>query len=147
MLPVISFLRSPRRAALMGAALGVAAACASPTAMCGCPPARWHGVAFGTVRTAAGAPVAGAQVHAVIPSGGCSAQSQDADPIPPQRPTTTANGGYELHFYSVSGGETQCVRVVASRAPGDSAFTQVAAFPLRLDSEDPPRQAADVVFP
>jgi hypothetical protein len=144
-------LRSPRRAALFGGAMAVAAACVTPTGMCGCPPARSHAIAYGTVRTAAGSPVAGATVGARIHYTSCATEpAQVADSYAPEGYTpplpTTAAGEYEMRFYSFSGGP-QCVRVVARLASGDSAFTQVPSLAFGGERDTAPRTRVDVVFP
>jgi hypothetical protein len=135
---------TPLRAMLVGAVLGIAAACAHPTAVCSCVLPPNDGLAYGIVRTAAGAPVAGAFVHAVAMAPGCAANTARVSPPGPQ---TAEDGTYELRFYSSSGGTEGCVRIVAHRAPLDSAFSQVDPFPYGVQNGQLIRQRVDITFP
>lgn len=139
-----------RRLTLLLAPAALLLSCGVPTGLCGCPPARTHAVAYGAVRTGAGAPVADAAIRVVLYREQCGVgYGEEADPgIRPAR--TDASGAYEAHFYSVSGPRTACLRVTASRAEGpapDSAVAQGAFVALRNEREDPLRVRIDLVFP
>jgi hypothetical protein len=132
-----------KRIALFGLTIGIIAACGpGPTELCACTLPGPFGVAFGTV-TAGGAPVAGARIHAVVLPAGCTGTAVEL-PAPEFRPATAADGSYELHIGAVHPGDTNCVRVVAERGPGDSAFTQVDAFDVHGMGT---RTRVDIAFP
>lgn len=128
--------------ALLAVALGIGAACSSPTLVCACSFPGPFGVAYGTV-TAGGPPVAAARLHAVVMAPGCS-ESTAVVLRPDPQPATAADGSYQLYIPRTHEGNTHCVRVVAERAPGDSAFTQVADFDVNGIGN---RTLVDIAFP
>jgi hypothetical protein len=138
---------TPLRAMLAGAALGVLAACTNPFELCGCTLVPPDLVITGTVTTAAGAPVAGATIHARIMEPSCSESPVVAAPLPDQRPATGADGRYSVHFSQVYSTPDQCVRIVAHRAPGDSAFSAAIVFRPVYERGAQVPQTIDVVFP
>jgi hypothetical protein len=146
-------LRRPRpvQAGILGAAAALVAACVTPTLSGGCPPARDHAVAYGVVRSAAGEPVAGAVMRARTAYPDCSTGPDQelsiSSPAYAAVPPTGADGRYEMRVFSHTG-ELRCgVRVVAVRAAGDSAFTDVVEFPVVSEDVSPPRHQIDIVFP
>jgi len=133
-----------RRLGLLAMALGIVAACSStPTSLCACSLPGPYGVAHGTV-TAGGAPVSGARMRAWVLAPGCDqATARLVDPGG-QHPGSRADGGYELFIPRVHDANTACVRVVAERAPGDTAFAQVPDFDVNGVGT---RTPVDVAFP
>jgi hypothetical protein len=138
-------MNRPAKAALFGAALAVAAACTSPTLICGCvlPPPLV--TLFGTVRAAGGAPVAGARVSAQIMPVGCSRASARQTSEGNFRPQTDAAGAYAFTFAAAE--ERACIRVVAERAPGDTTFVQADSVALGASGIHEPRLQFDLAFP
>lgn len=133
------------RALLAGLASAILLSCGTPTGVCACPPARTHAVLYGTVRSAAGEPVAGAQVQATLFRSVCGegyVESPDAAPA-----ITDAGGTYRMHLFSVSGPQTVCAHVVAREAgAADSALVH-AALTLRHEGAVPDSLRADLVLP
>ncbi|HEX8692906.1 MAG TPA: hypothetical protein VF746_10830 [Longimicrobium sp.] len=135
----------PRRRWPVLAALGVVLQLSCGNPVCACPPARTHAVAFGTVRSAAGAPVQGATVKASVFQSQCGEGFRE----PADAGVTSAVGEYELRFFSVSGPGTRCVRFVASRgaAGSDSVVVDQPAVEMRHERNDPARVRIDFVLP
>lgn len=135
----------PRRRWPVLACLGIALQLSCDNPVCACPPARTHAVAFGAVRTAAGAPVQGARVKAAVFDSQCGEGFREDD-IPG---VTDAAGAYELRFSSVHSPGTRCVRFVASRgtADSDSVVVDRPAVEMRHERDDPARVRIDFVLP
>jgi hypothetical protein len=134
---------SPRKAALAGALLGVLAACTRSTLLCGCEPVPPSLHARGTVRTAAGAPVAGAKVSARVMLPSCAVTTTVVMPEYGEKPTTSGTGAYDLTFYGVHGSNV-CVRVVAERTALDTISSDTVFF--HAGSADSSR-VVNLVFP
>ena len=132
-----------KRRVLTHAALGVALLLAcTPTEPCACPPARTSVVLYGDVRTADGAPAAGAALQYVLarPNGGSNAGGlcvfdparNDADP---PGASADADGRFRTQLFSVFGPGTRCLRVTASTAAG-SAHVEGVVVPFRQTRPD-----------
>ena len=123
-------------------AVGLLLACTSPTEMCACPPARSHAVIYGSIANAAGDPVAGASVQAVVYGSVCGEgyadRGGDANPV-----VTSSSGTYRIHVYSLLSGAA-CVRV-ATHAVGapDSTYVDAALF-LRDERQAPDSLKVDL---
>ena len=141
----LRFRPRPFPAVIIGASGALLAACILPTGSCACSPARDQGIAFGQLRTGAGVPVAGAQLHALT----CGAAPAQVLEVSTQYYSTmepsAADGSYEMRVFT-GPGDAACVRVVAVRAPGDSAFTDIQPFRITSGAATV-RQQVDVVFP
>ena len=132
-----------KRIALFGLTLGLIAACGpGPTELCACSYPGPFARAFGTV-TAGGAPLAGAEIHASVMPPGCSEAQAVRYPFG-GGPVSAADGSYELSVPAIHGGNTNCVRIVAQRAAGDSAFTLVPDLAVGSVGT---RTRVDVAFP
>jgi hypothetical protein len=101
-------IRIPRHLAVcLGVMLFVS--CADPVGMCGCPPARAETVIYGRVTDAAGAPVQGARVTAMLGTGGCAVQRGILG-----EGTTIADGRYRAHLVAPSQPQPgDCLRAYA----------------------------------
>jgi hypothetical protein len=133
---------------LLAPAAALLLACSSPTAMCACPPARTHGVAEGVVSTAAGAPVAGAEIRVSLYRERCGAGPAEPADWGAAPARTDASGRYEARFFSIHGPSTACLRVAAARPAGaDSAVAEGATLALVNERETPGRVRVDLVFP
>lgn len=121
--------------------------CTTPTGMCACPASRTHAVAFGIVRTAAGAPVAGATVDVGGYRETCGDGWLEPNAYGGAPAKTDASGAYEVQFFSMSGPRTACLRLRATTAPGDSAVHEGATVPMVHEGEKPHRVQVDLVFP
>jgi hypothetical protein len=136
---------APRRHWPVLACLGIVLQLSCDNPVCACPPSRTHAVAFGTVRTAAGAPVQGARVKAAVFDSQCGEGFREDDEIPG---VTGATGAYELRFFSVHSSGTRCVRFVASRgAAGSDSVVVERTVEMRHERDDPVRVRVDLVFP
>lgn len=137
----------PRRRWPVLALLGVVLQLSCDDPVCACPPARSHAIAYGNARTAAGAPVRGAEVKAYAFRERCG---EDFREEIFERQVTNAAGEYELHFYSAYSPGTRCLRFVASRATpagADSVVADGILAELRYERHTPARFRVDFVFP
>lgn len=102
-------IRIPRHlAACLGVMLFVS--CADPMGMCGCPPALSEAVIYGRVTDAAGAPVQGARVSALLDVANCSAPMGVLG-----GGITTGDGRYRAHLAAPSPPrEGDCLRAFAA---------------------------------
>ena len=99
-----------------------------PTEPCACPPARTSAILYGEVRTADGAPVAGAALQwdlarpAYATEGGVlcefDAINNDGDP---SGTTADAAGRFRTRIYSPYSPATRCLRVTASAVAGSAS--------------------------
>lgn len=117
-----------------------------PTEPCACPPALTHAVVFGSVRTDAGNPAAGAEIQATVYSSVCGRGYSETGAFA-NRVRADSVGSYELRFYSVSGPRAACVRVIArsSSTPRDSTSVD-AAILMRSERDQPERVRVDLVL-
>lgn len=134
------------RSLLAGSPFALLLSCAGPTDTCACPPARTHAVVYGSVRTAAAQPAAGAQVRATVFRSVCEQGLNGIDPDA-SLVRSDAAGVYRLRFHSMLGPQAVCVGVTA-RAPGaaDSAAAHVA-LTLRNERVTPDSVRVDLVLP
>lgn len=137
---------APRRRWPVPACLGIVLQLSCDNPVCACPPARTHAVAFGTVRTAAGAPVQNARVGASVFQSQCGEGFRDPSDVPG---VTNAAGEYELRFFSVHSPGARCVRFVASRGAvgSDSVVVDRGEIEMRHERSDPARVRIDFVVP
>ncbi|HYW14276.1 MAG TPA: carboxypeptidase-like regulatory domain-containing protein [Longimicrobium sp.] len=124
-------IRIPRRlAACLGVMLFVS--CADPLGMCGCPPSLAEAVIYGRVTDAAGAPVKGARVRALLGASGCTAQlGVLGDGI------TAVDGRYRAHLATPSPPrEGNCLRAYASPpAQGRLRGSDTVAFAVGFGTD------------
>jgi hypothetical protein len=125
-------------------ALGVALLLScTPTEPCACPPARTSLVLYGEVRTADGAPAAGATLQYLIarPNGAAGgngslcqfdAATNDADPA---GASSDAAGRFRTQVFSVSAPDTHCLRVSAFGPAGSAQVEDLIVF-FRLTRPD-----------
>lgn len=138
----------PSRKLLAAFGVALAAACTgNPVELCACSLPGPELLAVGSVATSGGAPVAGARMHARVMMPGCDEGTAVAVPFEGQRPQSGADGGYSLRFFAAHAAQQQCVRVVAHRAPGDSAFSAPVLFEPVFERGGPAPRTVHVVFP
>ncbi|HEV2149766.1 MAG TPA: hypothetical protein VGR37_20365 [Longimicrobiaceae bacterium] len=134
------------RTLLTGSACALLLSCSSPTGMCACPPARSHGVVHGSVRSAAGQPIAGVQLQATVFRSICGEGPGEVHPE--GRPAASdASGAYRLHVYSLYGERAVCVRVTALSPGGADSSMVHAALALRSERVQPDSVRVDLVLP
>lgn len=111
--------------------------------MCGCPPARSHGIVTGIVRTASGALVDGASVDITLSNPNsevtCDFSGWIERPVP-LGTLHTGNGVFSFHVYSLWSPVRRCIRVVAEWQVGAQVFrAQVdgAELMFRIDRAVP----------
>ncbi len=124
-------IRIPRHlAACLGVMLFVS--CADPMGMCGCPPALAEAVIYGRVTDAAGAPVRGARVSALLGIANCTAQLGVLG-----SGTTMADGRYRAHLVSPSQPrEGDCLRAFAAPpAQGTLRGSDTVAFAVAFGTD------------
>lgn len=119
--------------------------CTTPTGGCACSPGLAHAVAYGTVRTASGAPVVDATVRVFLFRDACGGEISD----PGHVERTNAAGAYRARFHSPDGPRTVCLRVRAIRggAVPDSVFTDGALVQMRHEKDTPAEVGVDLTFP
>lgn len=139
---------SSRTARLRGWAATVALILAcTPTEPCACPPARTSLIVYGLVRTATGAPAAGAMIRYTLAPppapalgrGQCAfdATFGDADP---DHAIADADGRFRSVVYSGFGPAIRCLRVIAFASGGgadpDSARVEGVLVPFEYPEPD-----------
>jgi hypothetical protein len=134
------------RTLLTGSACALLLSCSIPTDSCACPPARTHAIIYGSVRSPASQPIAGAQVQATVFHSVCGEGMGEFDPS--SNPVTSeVAGAYRLRFYSMRGPKAVCVRVTArSASAADSSVVHVA-LALRDERAAPDSIRVDLVLP
>lgn len=112
MIPSMPRIRIPGHlAACLGVMLFVS--CATPTGMCGCPPAQSAAVIYGRVTDVAGAPVQRARVTAQF-----GIESCEPHPETLGQATTGADGRYRAHLLTAMGPRPgNCLRAFATPPP------------------------------
>lgn len=119
----------------LGACLGVMlfVSCANPAGTCACPPARSEAVIYGRVTDAAGAPVPGARVAALLGTAGC-AESMGVI----GEGTAIADGRYRAHIFALSQPRPgECLRAYASPpAQGAHRGSDTVAFAVRFGTDE-----------
>ena len=122
--------------------------CTTPTGGCACSPALTHAVAYGTVRTASGAPVVDATVRVFLFRDACGGETFEGG-ASGHVERTTAAGAYRARFHSVDGPRTVCLRVRAIRggAVPDSVFVDGALVQMRHEKDTPAEVGVDLTFP
>jgi hypothetical protein len=124
-------------------AFGVAVLLACmPTEPCACPPARTSVVLYGEVRTAEGAPAAGAalQYLLALPAGAPGGEGLcEFDPVrndaDPTGASADAAGRFRTQIFSLFGPATRCLQVAASAAAG-TAGVEALLVPFRQARPD-----------
>lgn len=134
------------RALLAGSGAALLLSCVSPTDGCACSPARTHALVYGTVQSAAGDPVAGAEVRATVFRSVCGEGREDIDPA--ANPVASdAAGNFRLPFRTDLPPVAACVRVSARTADAaDSAVAHVA-LALRQGGAVPDSARVDLILP
>lgn len=133
--------RLSRRFLTAGAAATLTSCVIQP--VCGCSPPPPAYLAVGSVTTAAGAPVAGAEMSARVMGTTCA---ESAAPVYADAGrTTAADGTYSLRFYDMR--SELCVRIVAHRSPTDSAVSADTRFAEVYERGGPAPRTVNVVFP
>ena len=134
------------RTLLAGSACALLLSCSTPTGICACPPARTHALVYGSVRSADGVPVAGAQVQAAVFSSVCGQGVGEVDPD--ANPVSSdATGAYRLRFHSLHGPRAACVRVTSRSAGAADGVVVDAAVALRSEAVEPDSIRVDLVLP
>lgn len=110
--------------------VAMAAACALPTDLCGCPPTLGIGTVAGVVARADGAPVAGAVIRVEARIHGC-ALSTPSDLVDPGLAVADPAGSYRYALRTYAPSDSACVRITA-RAPGEPAEDSVTVDGLRM---------------
>ena len=132
---------------LLVVTIALVAVCGTPTSPCACEPQRTHIVVYGTVRTANGAPVAGAKVFAAAAPAGAAAY----DPVVVAGDgvtTTDADGDYRLRVLSVFSPTAPAdVRVAVVRAPPDTIRAAAVGASLRRVDQVADSLGLNVVVP
>jgi hypothetical protein len=134
------------RTLLTGAACALLFSCGMPTGTCACPPARTHGVIYGSVHSPAGEPLAGAQVQATVFHSVCGEGMSGLDPAA-NRVTSDAAGAFRLRFYSVRGAEAVCVRVTARSTIAEDSSVAHVALMTRDERVTPDSVRVELVLP
>jgi hypothetical protein len=121
------------------------AVCTTPVAPCACEPQRTHVVIYGTVRTAAGASMAGSPVFVVaVPLGGPVVNATELQPSG----TTATNGHYRVESISFYAPATPLtVKGAAVNVAGDTARAETVGGSLRPWGQPPDSVQLDLVFP
>lgn len=113
--------------------------------MCACPPGRTHALIYGNVRSAAGQPVAGAQVQAAVFRSVCGEGMSEVNPDTGPVSSDPA-GAYRLRFHSVLGPQAVCVRVNARVSGATDSAAVNAALTLRNEEDEPDSVRVDLVL-
>ncbi len=132
------------RTLLTGSACALLLSCSIPTDMCACPPARTHALIYGSVQSAAGQPVVGAQVQAAVYRSICGQGIAEVDANPARSDTT---GIYRLRFHSLRGPAEACVRVTARSSGAADGAAMDVALALRNERVEPDSTRVDLVLP
>jgi hypothetical protein len=133
------------RALLAGLGAALLFSC-TPTGMCACPPSRTHAVVYGSVHSAAGEPVAGAQVAATVFSSVCGQGRDELDPGA-SPVSSDAAGNFRMRFHTYLLPQTACVQVTARTAGATDSAVAYVAISLRDSNSAPDSSRVDLVLP
>lgn len=129
--PMMHRIRIPRPlAACLGVMLFVS--CADPMGMCACPPSRSEAMIYGRVTDAAGAPVQGARVTALLGLSSCTVAVRAlGDGV------TAADGRYRAHLAAPAPpGGGDCLRAYAAPpAQGTLRGSDTVAFAVEFGTD------------
>jgi hypothetical protein len=139
-------MQTARRLLRWSAAPAGAVLLSCSTPVCACPPAMAHGVVYGTVRDAAGWPVAGALVQGTVYGRLCG--EGFAEPFPHPGPLAAGgDGAYRLYLHTpLFGPQAACVMVAGVRPDLSGRVEALAALALRHEREAPDSVRVDLVL-